>query len=70
MNKNEAVDDLREAIQARKLWWDAFYQSLDEPGGMSPVRAWALIHYERIRKKELSWLLEALAEAEKRAAGP
>jgi hypothetical protein len=69
MKKNGLVDDLREAIRARKLWWDVFYQSLDEPGKMSPVTAWALIQYERIRRKELAWLRRALADARKEQAG-
>ncbi len=69
MKENEVADDLREAILDWTMWWDRFYQSLAEPDGMSPVTAWALIHYERIRKKQLACLREALADAEKGHAG-
>ena len=69
MKENEVADDLREAILDWTMWWDRFYQSLAESDGLPQVKAWALIQYERIRKKQLALLRKALADAKKDAQG-
>jgi hypothetical protein len=65
MNKNGVADDLREV--ARKKWWDNVYQNLANEELLPAVKAWTLIQYESIRRKELAWLRRALADAEKNA---
>jgi len=65
MKENGVADDLRAVIQLRKMWWDRVYQRLAESDRLPEIKAWTLIQYNRIRRKELAWLRRALADAEK-----